>query len=368
MMLGGLGYVSWHVWQVLPLAPVWRWAAAGTLIVSFAMLFVSLFRIVDHIPLGLGAFCYEVGTSSLIAILYLFIAFLLLDIGRMVRLVPREWIFSNGITACAVGAIVVALLTIGNTIYNNKVREEIVVATDKTVGKPLKIVMASDLHIGYGNRRAELARWVDMINAEHPDLVLFAGDIIDMSHRPLREEDMAAELRRISAPMYACPGNHEFIGGIERAEAFYREAGITLLRDSVAEVGKSTLNASDSTARPTGIYIIGRDDRMNHRRKPLSHLVEGLDKSRFMLLLDHQPYHLERAEQAGIDFQFSGHTHRGQVWPISLITDNVYECSFGHHRRGNTQYYISSGLGIWGAKIRIGTRSEYVVMTVSKGG
>lgn len=352
MMLGCLGYVSWHVWQVLPLPSVWRWTAVAVLILSFSMLFATLFRAIDSLPLDLASACYDVGTSSLIAILYLFIAFLLLDIGRLIRLVPREWIASNGITACAIGGIVAALLITGNVIYNKKVRAQVNISTTKSIDKPLKIVMASDLHIGYGNRRAELRRWVEMINAEKPDMVLFAGDIIDMSHRPLREENMAAELRRIAAPVYACLGNHEFFGGIDKAESFYRDANITLLRDSIARHG--------------GICVIGRDDGMNHRRKPIDHLTDELDKGHFTVLLDHQPYHLERTEQAGIDFQFSGHTHRGQVWPISLITDHLYECSFGHHRRGNTEYYISSGLGIWGGKYRIGTRSEYVVLTIDK--
>ncbi|MDY6464188.1 MAG: hypothetical protein SPK80_06245, partial [Bacteroidales bacterium] len=94
----------------------------------------------------------------------------------------------------------------------------------------------------------------------------------------------------------------------------------------------------------------------------LSELVDSL--SCFTILLDHQPYHLEEAEAAGIDFQFSGHTHRGQVWPLSWLTDTMYEKSWGYHRRGNSQYYVSSGLGIWGPKIRIGTRSEYLVLRI----
>ena len=68
-----------------------------------------------------------------------------------------------------------------------------------------------DLHLGYHNRRKELSRWVDIINAEHPDLILIGGDIIDISVRPLLEENMAAELRRLKAPVYACLGNHEYL-------------------------------------------------------------------------------------------------------------------------------------------------------------
>jgi hypothetical protein len=110
--------------------------------------------------------------------------------------------------------------------------------------------------------------------------------------------------------------------------------------------------------------VIGRDDRTNRHRKPLSALTDSIDG--FSILLDHQPYHLEEAEQAGIDLQFSGHTHRGQIWPISWITDAIYEKSWGHHQRGNTRYYITSGLGIWGPRIRIGTRSEYLVLTLTR--
>ena len=116
--------------------------------------------------------------------------------------------------------------------------------------------------------------------------------------------------------------------------------------------------------------LIGRDDRMNRHRKPLDALMSGLPLygrglgGGFSILLDHQPYHLDRVEKAGVDFQLSGHTHRGQVWPISWITDHIYECSWGSYQRGHTHYYISSGLGIWGGKFRIGTQSEYVVATL----
>lgn len=164
---------------------------------------------------------------------------------------------------------------------------------------------------------------------------------------------LAEEFHRLNAPVYACLGNHEYYSGEPKAQQFYKDAGITLLRDSVATV--------------YGISVIGRDDRTNLHRRSLSELMQGVDrKGRFTILLDHQPYHLEEAERNGIDFQFSGHTHHGQVWPASWITDAIYEDAFGPLRKGATQYYVSSGVGIWGGKFRIGTRSEYVVLTVVK--
>lgn len=254
--------------------------------------------------------------------------------------------------------IVTLVLSIGGIHYHHKYREELTINTAKPLEKPLTIVMASDLHLGYHNRKAELARWVDMINAEHPDMVLFGGDLIDMSLRPVVEGGYDEELRRIEVPKYAVLGNHEFYSNLKGAEQFYAKAGITLLNDSVVNVD--------------GIDIVGRIDRTSKSRKPLAELTADMayaDNHRyslksFTILLDHQPYHLEEAENAGVDFQFSGHTHRGQVWPLSWITDAIYEKSWGHHQRGNTRYYVSSGLGIWGAKVRIGSRSEYFVLHI----
>lgn len=99
----------------------------------------------------------------------------------------------------------------------------------------------------------------------------------------------------------------------------------------------------------------------SEKRCSLKDLTGHLDMRKFTILLDHQPYHLEQAEEAGIDFQLSGHTHYGQMWPINWIEDVIYEKAYGALTKGNTQYYISSGIGIWGAKFRLGTQSEYVV-------
>ena len=120
--------------------------------------------------------------------------------------------------------------------------------------------------------------------------------------------------------------------------------------------------------RGNDVTIVGRDDKSNASRLPLAQIMQKNNvnaDSSFVILLDHQPFNLE---QAGVDFQFSGHTHYGQVWPISWITDAIYEKAYGAHRRGKTFYYVSSGLGIWGGKYRIGTRSEYVVATLCAGG
>ncbi|MBR2237188.1 MAG: metallophosphoesterase [Prevotella sp.] len=372
----GLAYCGWHLWTLIPLPRLWRAVLLCLGVGAFLLLFLNLSRFIDRLPLWLARLCYDVGNSSLFVMLYLVIIFLMLDLGRLVRLVPGTWLHHNFYTTVVLIVGLFAVFLLGNVNYRHKVREELQLTTTKPLSHPLRLVMLSDLHLGYHNPRHELARWIDLINAEKPDVVLIAGDIIDMSMRPLLEERMAEEFHRLEAPVYACLGNHEYFSGGPRAFQFYHDAGIHLLRDSCALVGHASergifpvrLQGADCHAGKRDLLIIGRDDRMNPQRKTLKDIMSKAGTaptSHFTILLDHQPYHLEEAEQAGIDFQLSGHTHRGQVWPISWITDRVYECSFGPWQRGQTRYYISSGIGIWGGKFRIGTQSEYIVADIN---
>ena len=351
LLLLANAYVAWHFWRILPFSSWVKWASIAVVVLSFACLFFSLSPLLDSWPMGVSSVIYQVGTGWLIVLLYLVMLFLLLDIGRLVRLVPSPFLKDSIWGTIFVVVLIGGLLIYGNIHYYNKYRETISLKTAKPLSRPVKAVLMSDLHLGYHNRRGELHLWVDMIIKEKPDFVLIAGDIIDRSIRPLEEDKMADEFKRINVPVIACLGNHEYYAGEPNSLAFYKEAGITLLRDSSVVV--------DS------IQIIGRDDRSNLRRKKTSQLVENTDKGKYTILLDHQPYNLEDSEQNGIDFQLSGHTHHGQVWPISMITERVYECAFGSWKRGNTNYYVSSGIGIWGGKFRIGTRSEYVVATIT---
>lgn len=344
-----LVYVAWHVWMVLPFAALWKSLLIAAGVFCFAMLFMNFARKFDTCPLPMARAAYDIGTSSIFVLLYLVMLFLVLDLGRLFHLVPRAFLFHNGRASLAIFVLLFGVFLYGNLHYNNKVRVALELKSSKPLPREYKVIMASDFHVGYHNTRKELARWVDMINSEHPDFILIAGDIIDGSMRPLKEERMFEEFLRLEAPVYACLGNHEFYAGHPEAKQFYKDAGIHLLIDEVAVIDSS-------------IVIVGRDDRTNMHRKSVKRLVP--DRNKYTIVLDHQPYDLNLSEEAGVDFQLSGHTHRGQVWPISWITDHVYECSWGSHQRGQTQFYVSSGIGIWGGRFRIGTQSEYVVATL----
>lgn len=347
-------YVFNHLWRLMPASPIGR-----TILIAFATLvlgsLILYFAARNHLPETISGVIYRIGTNWIIIFAYLIMAFLLLDIMRLTKLVLLEWLTQGSWLGLAglVGAVAI-IMTIGNITYHNKKRTEVNIATDKLAhGKEIRIVAVSDLHLGYSIGRKEIARWAELINKENPDAVIIGGDLIDADVRPLHSQNMAEAFGAIKPKygIYAVPGNHEYISGIEQSLDFFRKAGMVVLKDSAELVDEE-------------FYIVGRDDRTNTARESINELTENLDRSKPIILIDHQPYDLGEAESAGIDVQFSGHTHRGQIWPASMVTDAIFEDSYGLLRKGNTSIYVSSGLGIWGGKFRIGTRSEYVVITL----
>lgn len=272
----------------------------------------------------------------------------------------------NGWTTLTIIALLIVIFIGGYWNYYEKKRVQLNFSVDsrdpdlntnKSLTKKIRIVAVSDLHLGYTIGIDEVTKWVRLINEEKPDIVLIAGDLIDSHLKPVNTPAIINELRKINAPygVFACMGNHEYLAiqssKLNEIEDFYEKCNIQLLRDSIAEVDDS-------------FYIIGRDDKTNKRRKSLEELVEDLDDGHSIIVLDHQPYNLEELSKNNIDIQFSGHTHQGQVWPLSLITRVIYEKDHGFIEKGQSKIYVSSGLGIWGGKFRIGTNSEYVVMDV----
>ena len=223
---------------------------------------------------------------------------------------------------------------------------------EKTMDGQIVILHTNDVHgaiAGY----AKVAALKDAYEAKGAYVLLMdAGDFIQGDPTvSVSEGATAVELMNLAGYDLAVPGNHEYIGGDVDAKAGYlRQGGVCLLRDSVVSVDGGNL------------YIAGRDDRSNPRRKPLADLLAPLDSAKPVVVLDHQPVRLSEAEDCGVQLQLSGHTHEGQFFPVNLVVRAMYENAYGYSRRGGTQYYVSSGLGLWGPPYRIGTQSELLVI------
>jgi len=195
---------------------------------------------------------------------------------------------------------------------------------------------------------------VNRINALKPDIILFAGDLVDEDLAPVIRHDLGKSLTRLSAPLgvYAITGNHEYIGGADKAVRYLEEHGINVLRDSVVLIGNS-------------FYLAGREDRDKNRfsnkaRKNLAELLTGVDMAKPVIMMDHQPFRLDDVAAAGVDLQLSGHTHHGQLWPFNYITKAIFELSWGYKQKDKSHFYVSSGYGGWGPPVRTGNRPELV--------
>lgn len=335
--------------------PAVRWVYLALMTISFLSFFAGFFLNEFLSPI-LGKTISFIGYSFLILSIYLFFSFLMIDIVRLLNhflhFIPDEAKFRTWSGIFIFGAII-GVMIIGNVRFNNpKVVNIDIQSSRPTQNKEVKIVALSDIHLGTSIDKKRLKKYVDLVNSQHPDMVLIGGDLIDRSLKPVIAQKMDEELRQLRAPfgVFAVEGNHEHFGeGGKAVTDFFEQSNITLIQDS-------TILINDE------FYLVGREDHINSKRLSISQILNSTDPSKPRILLDHQPYNLSEAEQNQIDFQFSGHTHKGQFFPINLVVNMIFEQGYGYLQKGNTHYYISSGLGIWGPQYRIGSQSEVVVV------
>ena len=335
--------------------PAVRWVYLALMTISFLSFFAGFFLNEFLSPI-LGKTISFIGYSFLILSIYLFFSFLMIDIVRLLNhflhFIPDEAKFRTWSGIFIFGAII-GVMIIGNVRFNNpKVVNIDIQSSRPTQNKEVKIVALSDIHLGTSIDKKRLKKYVDLVNSQHPDMVLIGGDLIDRSLKPVIAQKMDEELRQLRAPfgVFAVEGNHEHFGeGGKAVTDFFEQSNITLIQDS-------TILINDE------FYLVGREDHINSKRLSINQILNSTDPSKPRILLDHQPYNLSEAEQNDIDFQFSGHTHKGQFFPINLVVNMIFEQGYGYLQKGDTHYYVSSGLGIWGPQYRIGSQSEVVVV------
>lgn len=363
-------YIFLRGWQAIPVDSPFRVPYAAIFWV-LALSFIAG-RFLERVAITpFSTAVVWVGSFWFAAFAYFTLSLLLIDLLRLINyLVP---IFPSFMTAdiartkiiLAVGlcsAVVIALVYGYFNARSPRVKElELSIPKQVDSVKTLDIAVASDIHLGTIIGRERLNGIVEKINSLHADLVLFPGDIVDEDLAPVVNQNLGETLRTIKAKygVYAITGNHEYIGGVEEAVRYLTEHGIRVLRDEVVNVNGS-------------IVLVGREDRSisqfnGKKRKPLAELMTGVDKRYPIILMDHQPFGLREAVEHGADVQLSGHTHHGQLWPFNAITNAVYELSWGYLKKGQTHFYVSSGVGTWGPPVRIGNTPEIIHLRLTFG-
>ena len=314
----------------------------------------------------LGMYLYFLGFTAILVLLRFIFAHTALT---------KTWLYSPmGLKAVGLGAI---LFVTGMCIYGMVHAVHIYTTRYEVPSKKdahLKIALVADLHLGYSIGSHQMEEMVEKINAEEPDVVVIAGDIFDNEYDAIYEPDRVADLLaglKSRYGTYACYGNHDIeepvLAGFTfrqsekkesdpRMDEFLKDANITLLRD-------------EGTLIDGKFYLYGRPDahrpgRGIETRKTPNEITADMDKDKPIIVLDHQPKELRELADAGVDLDLCGHTHDGQMFPGNLIIKLMWENACGYLQKGQMHNIVTSGVGVFGPDMRVGTKAEICPITV----
>lgn len=358
-------YTFWRGWKTLANRGKWRILFIAIFGVEFILYVAGLiFR--NQLPYTFVHFTRTMGTTWMLFLFYIIPLVWISDLIFYIRkkkippdrYLPEKENKYKAHTFIFILLLVAAILGWGNYNFNHPVVEEVNIAVNKKAGNidSLRIVIVGDVHLGYLIDKKYAKKYVNLIMAQQPDLILFVGDIIDAGINPVLQQHMEEELRQLHAPLgvYSCTGNHEYRYEAEEKIAWLNNvAGIAMLRDSAVLIDSA-------------FYIVGREDYKAPQRKPLEQILreQRVNTSLPIIVHKHNPIDLNEEVCAGVDIALYGHTHRGQSFPGNLITDLIFEVSHGYKKKENTHIFVTSGLGLAGPQHRIGTQSEIVILNV----
>lgn len=363
-------WFNWRVWRTLKDYKITRRITCFIIFVLSFSFIASLILPFNIWPITLLTLA---GAVWLAFFLYALMMLLCVDIFRLLNRffnwLPQLKEANNPKLPLIVGTSIAVLSTLiclagwFNAINPTLKKTEIDVYTNVKKPSTITIAALSDLHLGRLVKAERLDNMVNLIIPQNPDIVLFAGDILD-DHIALDEEAMKKSLSRLRPPMgiWGILGNHEYhAGAIDDSLRIIDNMGIKILRDEWATPPKNKL------------LLVGRDDYsskifVKKNRASLEEIISKIPKKKRelpMILLDHQPHNIEQAQQAGAVLQISGHTHNGQLWPINYIVDSIFTFAYGHEQINKTHYFFSAGVGTWGPPIRTSSRPEILLITLN---
>ena len=268
--------------------------------------------------------------------------------------VPSDLAFRAIALAVFVGLFIYALYSA----YVPVVRQ-LSISIDKPLTTPLRIAVASDLHIGklFGGKAIDRLR--RLTSKHQADILLMPGDIMDDNTDAFEQYRMTDNLAALCASLpkgvYATLGNHDLYGHERPISESLSEAGVQLLNDEVLGISHGQQS----------VWLVGRFDNHKRHRVATTELLGQVDTKQPVILLDHRPSDIDAHSQLPIDLQVSGHTHNGQIFPANFIVNAINRVGYGYEAIGNGHFVVSSGYGFWGIPFRLGSRSEIWLIELS---
>lgn len=310
--------------------------------------------------------------------LYTLVIILLADFGRILLkyVFHASWIHSRTAftVAGAICALLILLLSacgIFHAKYIKTTSYDVII--NKTIPErtSMKVVLLADTHFGYNAGVLHARELVRKINKQKPDLVCIAGDIFDNEYNAIRNpEKLEKTLRGIKSTygVYACWGNHDLNEEILAGFTFkHKDGDLSDIKDPRMKKFLKNSNIhileDESILINDQFYVIGRKDaslteKIHETRKAPAQLTEKLDRDKPIIMIDHQPKELQELADAGVDLDLCGHTHDGQTFPGNFTIKLMWENPCGLLIKDNMTNITTSGAGVWGPAMRIGTDSE----------
>ena len=310
--------------------------------------------------------------------LYTLVIILLADFGRILLkyVFHASWIHSRTAftVAGAICALLILLLSacgIFHAKYIKTTSYDVII--NKTIPErtSMKVVLLADTHFGYNAGVLHARELVRKINKQKPDLVCIAGDIFDNEYDAIRNpEKLEKTLRGIKSTygVYACWGNHDLNEEILAGFTFkHKDGDLSDIKDPRMKKFLKNSNIhileDESILINDQFYVIGRKDaslteKIHETRKAPARLTEKLDRDKPIIMIDHQPKELQELADAGVDLDLCGHTHDGQTFPGNFTIKLMWENPCGLLIKDNMTNITTSGAGVWGPAMRIGTDSE----------
>jgi len=230
------------------------------------------------------------------------------------------------------------------TIHSEKIPKEI--------GK-IRVVQISDVHIGGAMQAGHVSRIITAVRRAAPDVIVSTGDLVDGRGAYLAEA--ARKFKEITPQWgkFAITGNHEFYLGIDQAAEFMKDAGFVFLRNRAATIAGL-------------VELVGVDDHggvmQGNGTLADRGLLAATGGKHFKILLKHRP-EVEKKAIGFFDLQLSGHTHKGQIFPFSIVTKLFFPYHAGNYRfPGGSLLHVSRGAGVWGPPIRLLAPPEITVI------
>lgn len=220
----------------------------------------------------------------------------------------------------------------------------------------IKIALISDVHIGLIVRGERVRNILEKVKNEKPDMFVSIGDLVDGQINGL---DGISDLFNEIKPRYgkfAITGNHEFYAGLGQALDFTKKCGFKPLRaeGTTVEGLINIAGVDDPAGKPYGLF------------KDISEkeLLSRFNNKKFTLFLKHRPL-IEKESQGLFDLQLSGHTHKGQIFPFTILTKLYYPVHAGAANLPDGSYlYVSRGTGTWGPPIRFLAPPEITIIEI----